>query len=247
MKEKIHLIMPMAGAGSRFSKDGYREPKPLIKILDKPFFYWSTMSIKKYVDIQDLVFIVLQQHIDEFKIDKEIKKYFPEAKIVIIPEVLNGAVLTCLKAKKEINDNFPVVFNDCDHIFYCSKFNEFANSGKFEKIDGALLTFKSDDPKFSYLELDNNENVIKTVEKQVVSNYAICGAYYFKNFSIFENIAETYLQNCQYKEFFVSGIYNIMAKQDMKIKNFAVDEHLAFGTPEEYKEAVKSSQFERLK
>ena len=42
MKEKIHLIMPMAGAGSRFAKMGFELPKPLIEIQGKPFLYWST-------------------------------------------------------------------------------------------------------------------------------------------------------------------------------------------------------------
>ena len=66
---KPHLIMPMGGAGSRFYKNGYMHPKPLIEINGKPFFYWATMSIKKFVDIQDLTFVVLQQHIDDFKLE----------------------------------------------------------------------------------------------------------------------------------------------------------------------------------
>ncbi len=34
---KIHLIMPMGGAGSRFYKNGYIQPKPLIEIKGKLF------------------------------------------------------------------------------------------------------------------------------------------------------------------------------------------------------------------
>lgn len=35
---KTHLIMPMAGAGSRFYKNGYIQPKPIIEIAERPFF-----------------------------------------------------------------------------------------------------------------------------------------------------------------------------------------------------------------
>jgi hypothetical protein len=35
---KSHLIMPMAEAGLRFEREGFKEPKPLIKINGKPFF-----------------------------------------------------------------------------------------------------------------------------------------------------------------------------------------------------------------
>lgn len=84
-KNKVHLIMPMGGAGSRFFKNGFVMPKPLIEINNKPFFYWATRSISKYVELEDLTFVVLQEHIDDFGIDKSIKKYFPNANIVIIP------------------------------------------------------------------------------------------------------------------------------------------------------------------
>lgn len=41
----------------------------------------------------------------------------------VIPEVLAGAVLTCMAGVENINDDRPVLFNDCDHMFCCSEFN----------------------------------------------------------------------------------------------------------------------------
>ena len=71
-KDKLHLIMPMGGAGSRFFNNGYLTPKPLIDINGKPFLYWATRSIQKYIDLADITFVVLNQHIEEFEIDKTI-------------------------------------------------------------------------------------------------------------------------------------------------------------------------------
>ncbi|MBQ9181610.1 MAG: glycosyltransferase family 2 protein [Bacilli bacterium] len=245
--KKIHLIMPMGGAGSRFSKQGFSKPKPLLEIFDKPFFYWSTRSIEKYVELESLTFVVLKDHVEKFQIDLEIKKYFKDAKIIVLDHILNGAVLTCLEGIKNIKDDFPIVFNDCDHIFYSSVFNKYCNEFNFETIDGALLTFESNDPKFSFLELNSEGNVTRTVEKQAISNKAICGAYYFKNAETFINNANEYLNNCNYNEYFVSGVYNIMAKHNKIIKHFDVDSHLAFGTPEEYSEALNhESDFKEL-
>lgn len=244
--KKIHLIMPMGGAGSRFFKDGFVMPKPLIEIKGKPFLYWATKSITSFIEVEDVTFVVLQQHIDEFSIDTEIKKYFPEAKIVIIPEILNGAVLTCMNGVKEISDDLPLVFNDCDHMFFCEEFSDYCNNGDFTELDGALLTFESTDPKFSFLEMDESGNVINTVEKKAVSNKAICGAYYFRNKDLFLECSNEYLNKCNYSEFFVSGVYNIMASKQMKIRNFTCDMHLPFGTPDEYYEAEKSNAFEKV-
>lgn len=247
MKQKIHLIMPMAGAGSRFFKNGFVMPKPLIEINNKPFFYWSTKSITNFIDVQDITFIVLRKHIEEFKIDLKIKEFFPEAQIIVIPELLNGAVLTCMEGVKDINDNLPIVFNDCDHAFISTEFNTYANCGDFNELDGGLLTFESNEPKYSFLQMDESGNVISTVEKQVVSNYAICGAYYFKDKDLFLNCANEYLDKCNYSEYFMSGVYNILAEKKKKIANFKCDIHIPYGTPDEYHLAKDNEIFRKVK
>jgi len=241
----INLVMPMGGSGSRFM--GFDLPKPLIPIHDHPFLYWSTESVNKFVDLRSLTFVVLKEHIEQFNIDDVIYKYYPEAGIYVIDEVLNGAVLTCLKGVSLIDNNEPVLFNDCDHIFTCREFYDHCTNGDHESPDGALLTFTSNDPKFSFAQLDNNGNVIRTVEKEAISNKAICGAYYFKNRETFESAAGEYLRKSTYSEFYVSGVYNIMAQHKSKIRSFTVDMHLAFGTPEEYDLALKSNAFEAFK
>lgn len=237
--------MPMAGAGSRFYKNGYTLPKPLIEIAGKPFFYWATESIAKYVDVRDITFIVLKEHVSKFFIDVCIKKYFPYAKIVVIPEVTAGPVFTCLEGLQKIDDNDPVIFNDCDHMFRCTSLNNFLNEPDSE-IHGALLTFESDCPNYSYIKYDDLGNIRGTIEKEVVSNHAISGAYYYRSAELFREIAEKYIEKCPYKETFLSGMYNIMCQNQMHIKDFLVDFHVEFGTPDEYEKAKDSSFFREL-
>lgn len=240
--KKIHLMMPMGGGGTRFGNKGFNVPKPLIMLQGKPFFYWAAMSVLKNVDVEDITFVVLQEHIDKFGIDKEIRKIFPDAGISVIPKVLDGAVLTCAEGLKEINDDLPVLFNDCDHAFVSKEFDKFCENGKFDTPDAALLTFKSDNPAYSYVEFDADKNVIGTIEKVVVSDEAICGAYYFKNKEIFLKATEQYLTKCAYKEFFVSGVYNELLKLGGKVGTFKLDEHISFGTPDEYDEAINDTR-----
>ncbi|GHV96380.1 hypothetical protein AGMMS50293_27000 [Spirochaetia bacterium] len=236
----INLIMPMGGRGERFSKDGIATPKPLIDLKGKPFFYWSTQSILQYTEAASLVFVVLKEHADKFGIDAAIRIYYPQAQFVYLEDVLNGAVLTCREGVKAIDNDYPVVFNDCDHLFYAPEFYEYCNTGDYSILDGALLTFKSNDPKFSYLKYGDDGYVIQTVEKKVVSDEAICGAYYFRNKDIFVKASDDYLQRCAYQEYFVSGVYNSLTLLGGKTKGFKVQTHLAFGTPLEYAEALKS-------
>ena len=81
----LNLIMPMGGGGTRFENHGFSVPKPLIQIYGKPFFYWATQSVSKFVELETITFVVLKSHIEQFGIDEEIKKFYPDAKIHVIP------------------------------------------------------------------------------------------------------------------------------------------------------------------
>jgi NDP-sugar pyrophosphorylase family protein len=227
----INLVMPMAGGGSRFKDIGINEPKPLIKIKDRPFFFYAVESIRKFCNIKELIFIVLKQHEEDFNISAVIKGYYPEAKIIIIPELLNGPVLTCLNALKEINNDYPVIFNDCDHCFNSFDLGEFFEE-KYKNFDGALLTFISNDSAYSYCK-EENGLVKETVEKNVVSDKAICGSYIFRDIKYFTENSKFYMQECSYKEFFMSGVFNSAIKRGGRFVAIKTDFHISFGTPKE--------------
>lgn len=243
---KVHYVMPMAGRGSRFNKEGFDLPKPLLEIYGMPFFYWATKSISKFIDLSSIDFVVLQEHIEKFSIDKVIKKFFPEARIVGLQEVTEGAVITSMKGIEEINDDLPIIFNDCDHLFKSKEFNNFCNLNFDSTIDGILLTFKANEPKYSFVEKDIDGNIIRTVEKKVVSDEAICGCYYFKNKEIFLKSAEKYLINCNYNEYFMSGVYNVMIQDNKNVRSIKTDFHIPFGVPEEYIIAKESKKYKEL-
>ena len=244
--EKIHLIMPMAGGGTRFSECGFNLPKPLIQLKNKPFFYWAVRSLTSFVSVKDITFVVLEDHVKNFNIDKVIYNYYPNATIIVIPNVLNGAVLTCLEGVRQIIDDSPVLFNDCDHAFVSRHFYEYLQYSYNNTIDGAILTFKSNNPNYSYIVFNDKGEIIGTIEKQVASEEAICGAYYFRNKQLFIDAANSYLKKCSYKEFYMSGLYNEMVNNRKVLTTFALDEHISFGTPEEYERANQDNRLEEL-
>ena len=238
--------MPMGGGGTRFDNHGFTVPKPLIELHGKPFFYWAAQSVAKFVELESIRFVVLAEHIEKYSIDKEILKFYPNARINIIPKVLQGAVLTCMEGVKDLGENQPVLFNDCDHLFLCESFYRFCKEEQFDEADGGLLTFSSNEDRYSYVSYDESGRVNGTVEKKVISRDAICGAYYFKDKQTFYDAVDTYLHNCAYQEFFVSGVYNILADQGKKIQIFGVDKHISFGTPEEYDAAQNDRTYQML-
>lgn len=105
------------------------------------------------------------------------------------------------------------------------------------------MTFRSNSPQYSYVKLNKEGRIIETVEKVVVSDSAICGAYYFKNKEIVEKYLHNYISSCIYDEYFFSGLYNVLIADNRNIIKFDTDFHLSFGTPSEYIEAKKSKYF----
>lgn len=235
---KFHLIIPMGGAGLRFSQSiGFKVPKPLITIREYPFLYWSAKTVINHLPINKVSFIVLREHVNDFHIDRVIRNYFPNANIAILDNQMNGPVLTCYEGMKQlpIESDEVLLINDCDHIFKSADLCQHAITSK--PVNG-LVTFKSNNPQFSYIQYGENRNIVGTVEKQVVSSDAICGAYVFENMELFTDLATEYIANGSgdYCEFFMSGLYNILAKKST-FDVFRTDYHISFGTPAEYNEA----------
>jgi dTDP-glucose pyrophosphorylase len=231
----LHAVIPMAGEGARFAAIGCDLPKPLVPLQGRPFFYWSAAALLKSLPLASLTFVVLRRHIAEHAIDAVICAFFPNARMVVLDEVLNGPVLTCLAGVRDLSDDLPVLFNDCDHLFHSQKLVRWLASGRGmeEGHGGSLVSFIADNPAFSYLRESSPGIVEDTVEKRVVSRHAICGAYLFRNRSVFSTAAKHYLGNCPYGEFFMSGVYNSVIHQGLAVNHLPLDLHLSFGTPDE--------------
>lgn len=235
--KQVHLVIPCGGAGSRFYKNGYSIPKPLINLFDKPFIYWAAKSVFNIFDVKDITFIVLSEHIKKFNIDKEIRKYFPNANISVLPYQLNGPVFTALSGVSYFADGDPIVFQDCDHAMTCNKFE------LKDDVDGAIMSFNSREPCFGYIKYVD-DLYVGTVEKNPVSDYAIFGCYYFRNAETFVRCAVEYFNDGTSSEYFMSGLYNYISK----VQRIDVKEHFEFGTPGELDaltQEVTKLEFER--
>lgn len=230
----------MAGEGSRFSKAGWTTPKPLIMLKGKPLFLHAVKSIDlKNIPIK-YSFIVRQEHIKENNIDAEIKKYFSNASVFSVEKTTRGAVETCLLAEKNIDNNDGILVLDCDLEFKSKDFDQYIQSELSKPADkatgGALVSFKSDDSRYSYATVDSKMHVIRTAEKEVISNHALCGAYFFSNGAEFKTIAHELLSKRMEKnEFYTSLLFNKMIARNEPVLLCNMEKYYSYGTPEELK------------
>lgn len=235
----LHIIMPMAGEGSRFAKAGWTTPKPLIELRGVPLFRRAISSVAIDGVEMKYSFIVRQEHIDRQHIDELIKAVEPAAHVFSVLQTTRGAVETCLVAESAIDDNDAIVVMDCDLEFRSRRYNELVSTALSLPADeadgGALVSFESDNPRYSYAQVDEQGRVTRTAEKEPISSHALCGAYFFGSGKDFKRIAHQLLEDGTHgkAEFYVSLLYNYLLAEGKTVRLAPMEEYYSYGTPEE--------------
>lgn len=232
----LQILMPMGGLGSRFTKAGYKTPKPLIQVDGKPMFMKALDSFSDFKDV-DYIFVIRKDQNENYDLANQILKLIPEAKISILSNNTGGAVESCLHAEKYIKDESPIIIADCDIFF---KSSEYITKIEYAQLHGTpdaiILCFESSDPRYSYAKLDEKNNVVATAEKIVISNNAILGGYYFNKGGLFKQLSREFTENelpQNLKEYYLSHLFNMLIEKSGKIEIAKIDLMHIFGTPEE--------------
>jgi HAD superfamily hydrolase (TIGR01509 family) len=231
--EKLNVLIPMAGAGSRFEQAGYTFPKPLIDVKGKPMIQVivENLNIKA-----NFIYIVQKSHREKYNLDTLLNLITPNCKIVEVDGVTEGAAITALMAKEYINNNHPLFFANSDQFVEWDS-NEFFYKMNENDCDGGIPTFKATHPKWSFAKLDEEGFVTEVQEKNPISDLATVGFYYWKHGSDFVKYAEEMIeQNIRVNnEFYVCPVYNNAIKGGLKVRTFNVPKMWGLGTPEDLK------------
>ena len=106
-------------------------------------------------------------------------------------------------------------------------------------LDGAVVTYPSTNPKNSFAVVENDQ-VVKLVEKQPISDIALIGVHYWKHGYTFVKTAEELLEDFESEgrpECYISETYNYLIRTGAKIKNYHIsaNEYIPLGTPYDLK------------
>lgn len=237
----LHVIMPMAGEGSRFLKEGWTTPKPLIMLNGTALFMRAIGSVVVKDAPMKYSFIVRKEHIERYNVDEQIKTLLPEANVFYVEKTTRGAVETCLMAESAIDNEDAVIVMDCDLEFrskaYMDGITKILNLPAENANGGMLVSFESSEPRYSYAEVDENMIVKRTAEKEVISNHALCGAYFFSTGKGFLKAAHQLLSEPSFTkpEYYVSLLYNYLLLGGETVRLATMEKYCSYGTPEELK------------
>jgi len=229
--DKMNVLIPMAGAGSRFTKAGYTFPKPLIDVNGKPMI----QVVVDNLNIEaNYIYIVQKEHYEKYNLKFMLEMITPNCRIIQIDELTEGAACTTLLAKEFIdNDEQLVIANSDQFIKWDSSSFMYAMQG--DHIDGGILTFYNTHPKWSYVKVNDSGFVTELKEKKVISNKATVGIYHWSKGSEYVQYAEQMIKNNirVNGEFYVAPVYNEAIADGKNFKIYDVDAMYGLGTPED--------------
>jgi len=232
-EEKLNVLIPMAGAGSRFQQAGYTFPKPLIEVNGKPMIQVVVENLN--LDAH-YIFVVQKSHRETYNLDSLLKLIAPGCDVVETEGIAEGAACTALLAKSFIDNDQPLFFANSDQFVEWDSI-EFMYKMNETQADGGIVTFEATHPKWSFAKLDSYGLVTEVAEKNPISNVATVGFYFWKKGSDFVKYAESMIQKDirVNGEFYVCPVFNQAIEDGKKIRNYQVEKMWGIGTPEDLK------------
>jgi NDP-sugar pyrophosphorylase family protein len=233
----MNIVIPMAGLGSRFPRDKFYLPKPLIDVNGKPMITRAIESL----DMDGQYHFVLRN--DEFlKITTDvISKTVSNPRFVVVDKTTEGPACSVLLFEKFIDNDQELITANCDQIMEWDSKLFFHNVRLY---DGAVVTYYSDTDKNSYVKLDKQGRAVQFAEKEVISNISLNGIHYWKKGKYFINSARKMIESnarAPNGEFYIAPSYNYMinAGLEVGIYHIPIEQHHAVGVPVDLERFLK--------
>jgi HAD superfamily hydrolase (TIGR01509 family) len=229
--EKMNVLIPMAGAGSRFATAGYTFPKPLIEVNGKPMI----QVVIENLNIEaNYTFIVRKEHYEKYNLQYLLTLIAPGCNIVQVDELTEGSACTTLLAKQYIDNDSPILLANSDQFIEWNS-NECLYAFNADGIDAGILTFKATHPKWSYAKIGEDGFVSEVAEKKPISDNATVGVYYWKKGSDYVKYAEQMIEKNirTNNEFYICPVFNEAIADGKKIRVKEIEKMWGIGTPED--------------
>jgi|SRR3989344_573803 len=237
----MQIVVPMAGIGKRFLEVGYSEPKPLIKVHNKPMIEYVVSLFK---ESDDFVFICNSDHLENTDLHIVLKNLKPKANIVSIKNHTLGPVHSVLQAFDNIDKNQSVVVTYCDFNMSWN-YDRFKKTVESDDADGAVISYTGFHPhlygpnKYAGVKVGKDSLIEEVREKHSftkdkMKSWHSNGTYYFKNGALilkyFQELVDKRLAHDN-GEYYVSQVYNKMVKDELKVVAYPINHFCQWGTP----------------
>jgi len=214
MPQPLTIVVPMAGRGSRFADAGFTDPKPLIPVRGVPMIKLVIDNLRPSGPHR-FVFICQREHVRAYDLERLLGQWAPGSSIVQLDGVTEGAACSVLAAEAFLDDS-PLMIANSDQYLDIA-IDDYLDA--MADYDGLIMTMTADDPKWSFVAV-NDENLVTDVKEKVpISSEATVGVYNFARGRDFADAArEMIAKDLRVNgEFYVAPVYNMLIEKGARI------------------------------
>ncbi|MGG5318763.1 glycosyltransferase family 2 protein [Enterococcus sp. AZ072] len=240
----MKVIITMAGRGSRFTKQGYTQPKHEIMAGERSLFSWAVGSLKQFFD-ETFLFIVRKGSYSPESLREEIVRLgIKTYEIIELAEVTKGQADTVMQVAKLIDKDEDILIYNIDTTIN----PECLSKEAILQGDGSVPLFKAEGTHWSFAKLDETqERITEMAEKRPISSWGSVGLYYFHPWQDFSEAFEAMSAQLldEYGEIYIAPLYNYLIEQGKTIHPVFLPQnsYAALGTPEELEIFIKNNAY----
>ncbi len=226
------IIIPIGEISKIFNDNFYKKPKVLINLYGKPIISYLIDSLNTS-DV-DYIFIPYNKEYKKFRFEDYLINQYPKInfKFFCLENNTRGVIETINVGICNLNEkrDIPVICLDSNNWYTCdiiSKWNQENCIFSFEDLDDSTI--------YSYVKINDRNEIIDIKEKSKISNNACTGAYCFKSIKDLRKytskiIKENTNQNIN---FYNSQVIKEMIKDGHIFKNKTISKsnYITLGTP----------------
>ena len=238
-------LIPMAGEGSRFKQEGYKDPKPMIDVGGEPMIQRAAESAPKS---ESYTFVCREHHLTEYPLEKNLKEMFGDkARIITVDHLTEGQACTCMLAEESLDSEKPLFIGACDNGMVWNE-EEYEKLISDKSVDVVAWTHRNYigakwNPKaYGWVHADKNGKVESVSVKVPISDTpgkdpGIVGSFWFRRAGDFFDATRELVEKDERVngEFYVDSVMNAAIRLGKNVHIFDIDRYICWGTPDDYR------------
>jgi NDP-sugar pyrophosphorylase family protein len=231
-------LMPAAGLGARFSKEGFDKPKPLIDVAGTPMILRAINDLPR----ADATRVVLRRDLPmRDAVDAAIRT-IPGADTMILDNMTDGQARTCLLGLDGLDESAPLTIGACDNglLYDGARFAALAAEADvivWGKRRHPAARLKPE--HYGWIDADADGKIarvsVKVPLRDPATDPIVTGAFTFRRAGDFRRAAERMIERGGKVngEYYVDECINDAIALGLDCRLFDVDHYLGWGTPDE--------------
>jgi dTDP-glucose pyrophosphorylase len=164
------------------------------------------------------IYAMYQHHVKRHHLNEVVRLLVPEAKIYEINIEPEGDACTALLSWGYLDKDQPLLVMSGNALIK-DDINRILADFRVRDLDGGVVVFRSIHPRYAYVRLDENQQIIETADRRPISQNACAEFFYFRKAELFLDAAQDLIRKDVRSEgrFPISLVFNQMLLRQMRI------------------------------